>query len=64
MACVSEVRVQTLLSITRVEIQGWSELQIYSRLQSYWQALARLSRFNEAREGGAVFANTNLSWVK
>jgi hypothetical protein len=35
------VRVQILLSITRVAVQGWSEPRIYPRLQVWWRALAQ-----------------------
>jgi len=35
------VRVQILLSITRVAVQGWTEPRIYPRLQSWWRALAQ-----------------------
>ena len=35
------VRVQFLLSIMRVAVQGCSEPQIYPRLQCWWRALAQ-----------------------
>jgi len=73
------VRVQILLSITRVAVQVWSEPRVYHRLQSWWRALAqcRGTNYLEARNLSRcrisiagrcacpdATAITNLSWVQ
>ena len=43
---VFAVMVQILLRAGAIGVQVWSEPRIYPRLQSWWRALAQLSRYN------------------